>query len=594
MAFTHRQDDEAGGRADSRAADALLARVARASAGRTTGILVCSAGAAAASLAVPAVLGTTLDLLLDRAPGAGPMLAAAAALAAAEVVLGACTALLSGTVGARSTALLRRRAVDGLLGTSPSEAARHSPGEVATRLSANAAEAGAAPAAAAQVAAAALAPVGALAALVLIDPWTALAFTAGLPLLVLLLRSFARRSTESVGRYLRVQAAIASRLTDALGGARAIAASATVDAERDRVLRPLGALSTAGRGMWTVHGSAMARSGVLMPLLVTVVLAVGGLGLAAGRLSVGDLLAVSRYASLAAGLGAVAEPLGALVRGRTAARRVDSVVRAPSLLYGRSELPADGPGTLELRGVQVRRGEARPLRGVDLRVPGGLTAAVVGRSGAGKSTLAQVAGRLADPDEGEVLLDGVRLDRLTEAGLRREVGYAFERPHLTGATVAEAVAAGAEAVSAERVRWAARAAGADAFIRTLPQGYATPLDEAPLSGGELQRLGLARAFAHAGRLLILDDATSSLDTATERQVDRALTHRVRPGTRLVVAHRLSSAARADLVVWLEEGRVRGVGPHRDLWHDPEYRAVFGHADAEGAASPRRPAEGRPV
>ncbi|MDA2804239.1 ABC transporter ATP-binding protein [Nocardiopsis suaedae] len=579
MALTDRHDD--GGGTAARSADVLLARVARASAGRTAGILVCSAGAAAASLALPAVLGTTLDLLLDRAPGAGRMLAAAAALAAAEVVLSACTALLAGIVGARSTSRLRCGAVDGLLSTSPSEAARFSPGEVATRLSANAAEAGATPAAAAQVASAALAPVGALVALVLIDPWTALAFTAGLPLLVLLLRAFARRSTESVGRYLQVQASIASRLTDALGGARAIAASATVDAERDRVLRPLGALSTAGRGMWAVHGSAMARSGVLMPLLVTVVLAVGGLGLAAGRLSVGDLLAVSRYASLAAGLGAVAEPLGALVRGRTAARRVDALVRAPSLRYGTSELPPGGPGTLELRGVRVRRGQAQPLRGVDLRVPGGLTAAVVGRSGAGKSTLAEVAGRLADPDGGEALLDGVRLDRLAEAELRREVGYAFERPHLTGATVAEAVAAGARTASAEQVRSAARAAGADAFIRTLPQGYATPLDEAPLSGGELQRLGLARAFAHAGRLLVLDDATSSLDTATERQVDRALAHRVRSGTRLVVAHRLSSAARADLVVWLEEGRVRAVGPHEDLWHEPEYRAVFGRAEDAG-------------
>ncbi|MEV7562232.1 ABC transporter ATP-binding protein, partial [Streptomyces sp. NPDC089795] len=131
-------------------------------------------------------------------------------------------------------------------------------------------------------------------------------------------------------------------------------------------------------------------------------------------------------------------------------------------------------------------------------------------------------------------------------------------------------------------RTAARAAGADAFVRRLPEGYDTALADAPLSGGELQRLGLARAFCRAGRLLVLDDAMSSLDTLTARQVERALVHDVRPGTRLVVAHRVSSAARADLVVWLDAGRVRATGTHTELWPDPDYRAVFG----EGAAPER--------
>lgn len=104
-----------------------------------------------------------------------------------------------------------------------------------------------------------------------------------------------------------------------------------------------------------------------------------------------------------------------------------------------------------------------------------------------------------------------------------------------------------------------------------------------MSGGEVQRLGLARAFCHAGRLLVLDDATSSLDTVTAREVERALAHRIRPGTRIVVAHRLSSAARADLVVWLEDGRVRAVGSHGELWqHEPAYRAVFGADGTAGA------------
>ncbi|MFD3688492.1 ABC transporter ATP-binding protein [Nocardiopsis sp. NPDC058631] len=565
----------------TRSADALLARVTRASAGRTAGILLCAAAAAAASLALPAVLGLTLDLLLQGHPDAGRALAATVALTAAEVALGAAVALLAGTVGARSTAWLRLRAVRRLLAAAPRDASRFSPGDVATRLSVNATEAGAAPAGAAQIAASVLAPAGALVALFVIDPWAGLAFVLGLPALVLLLRSFAHHSSDSISRYQRVQSLLATRLTDALGGARAIAAAGTVDEERARVLLPLGELGAEGRRMWSVHGSAMARSGVLMPLLTTAVLAVGGFGLADGRISVGDLLALSRYAALAGGLGSVAGPLQALVRGRTAARRVDALLGVPPLTHGRAKLPPDGPGTLELRGVGVALDGVWVLRGVDLRVPGGLTVAVVGRSGSGKSTLGAVAGRLTAPDEGEVLLDGVPLGAVAADVLRREVGFAFERPSLQGDTVGDAIASGAETAPVERVRSAARAAGADDFVRALPRGYATPLDEAPLSGGELQRLGLARAFAHAGRLMILDDATSSLDTATERLVDRALACEVRPGTRVVIAHRLSTAARADLVVWLEGGRVRAVRTHAELWRDPDYRAAFGHGDAPG-------------
>lgn len=574
------------GNSVARSADALLARLTWASAGRTTGILLCAAAAAAASLALPAVLGLALDRLLEGHSDAGRALAMAVALTAAVVVLDAAVALLAGTVGARSTAWLRLRAVRRLLAAAPHDVSRFSPGDVATRLSVHATEAGAAPASAAQIVAAVLTPVGALVALFVIDPWTGLAFILGLPLLGLLLRSFARHSSDSVSRYQRVQSLIATRLTDALGGARAIAAAGTMDGERARVLHPLGELNTQGQRMWSVHGSAVARSGVLMPLLITVVLAVGGLGLAYGRISVGDLLAVSRYAALAAGLGAVAGPLGALIRGRTAARRVDALLRLPALSHGRRELPPEGPGTLELRGVGVNLGGAWVLRGVDLRVPGGQTVAVVGRSGSGKSTLGAVAGRLTAPDEGEVRLDGVPLDTVAADVLRREIGYAFERPSLQGATVGDAIASGVETAPGERVRAAARAAGADAFVRALPRGYATPLGEAPLSGGELQRLGLARAFAHAGRLMILDDATSSLDTATERQVDQALAREVRPGTRVVVAHRLSTAARADLVVWLEGGRVRAVRTHAELWRDPDYRAVFDHTGASDGRGSR--------
>ncbi|WP_066952677.1 ABC transporter ATP-binding protein [Streptomyces lushanensis] len=576
---------------------APLIGAARHSAGLTAAVFLCSALSAGASLVLPAAVGRTLDLLLDHDGGAGYWLLLCTAAITAEVLLDALVALASGTANARSTAWLRVKGLTRLLAAPPEQGSRLSPGDTAARLTANATEAAAAPVTAASLAASLLAPAGAIVALLLIDLWTAAAFLVGLPLLFVLLRAFTRDSSDSIARYQSVQSGIASRLVEALGGARTIAAAGTTERELARILAPLPELDVQGRRMWRVHGRALARGGVLMPLLTTGVLAVGGARLASGAISVGELLAASRYAALAAGVGATAEFLGALVRSRSAARRTAELLDLPALAHGTASLPPDGPGTLRLRGVRVVREGRTLLSDIDLEIPGGSSAAVVGRSGAGKSLLAAVAGRLTDPDEGSVLLDGVPLAAVGREQLRREVGYAFERPALWGETIGEALACGAERVSRDRVREAARAAGADAFVRLLPRGYDTPPREAPLSGGELQRLGLARAFAHAGRLLILDDATSSLDTVTERQVERALAQDVRAGTRLIIAHRLSSAVRADLVIWLEEGRVRAMGPHAELWRFPAYREVFavpGPVSAPGPAPERSAPSVRPL
>jgi ATP-binding cassette subfamily B protein len=155
------------------------------------------------------------------------------------------------------------------------------------------------------------------------------------------------------------------------------------------------------------------------------------------------------------------------------------------------------------------------------------------------------------------------------------VGYGFEHPILFGETVADAIAFGATAPSRQEVVDAARAARADDFIRRMPAGYATPLAHAPMSGGEVQRVGLARTFAHAGRVVILDDVAASLDTVTEHHIRQVLTGALANRTRVIVAHRASTAASADLVVWLDGGRVRATAPHAQLWFDPAYRALFG-------------------
>ncbi|MFD9395114.1 ABC transporter ATP-binding protein [Streptomyces sp. NPDC060000] len=559
----------------------LLGSATRHSGSRCVALALVSVAATGAGLLLPAALGRALDLLLTHGPATRWVLCCAA-LVLLLALLDAGETVLAGTLDARTTAFLRRRIIGHVLAVGPRATDRFGAGDLVARVVGSAAQAGTAPGARAALLAALAGPVGAVAALALIDPWLAAVLLTGAPVLTLLLRSLARDTSACVADYLRAQGRIAAALTEAVGGARTIRAAGTTARDTARILRPLPELSRAGRGMWRVQGRAAARATAVAPLLHLGVVAVAGLLLTRHRLSPGDVLAASRYAVLATGVGVMVGQLSGLVRSRTAATRLGEVLTEPAPPYGDRGLPPDGPGRLELRGVTARRGDRTVLDRVDLVVPGGTTLAVVGRSGAGKSLLAALAGRLADPDGGEVLLDGVPLSALPRTELRAAISQAFDRPALLGTTIEDTVSLGH--ASPARVREAARTARADDFVRRLPDGYATPCADAPHSGGEAQRLGLARAFAHGGRLLILDDALSSLDTITERQVTQAVFGRTTTATRLVVAHRASTAARADAVAWLDGGRVRALGTHAELWRTAGYRAVFGTGAGTGVTT----------
>jgi ATP-binding cassette subfamily B protein len=327
-----------------------------------------------------------------------------------------------------------------------------------------------------------------------------------------------------------------------------------------------------------------AQDGLLVALLEIAVLAVGGLELAHGRISPGELMAAAQYVLLGATMASALSAVSAVARARAAAGRVGELLREPAPADGDESL-GPGAGRLELRNVTVRRNGTELLRGVNVTVSAGELLAVVGPSGAGKSLFAALAGGLIDPDDGEVLLDGVALARLSRDELRSAVGYAFERPGLVGDTIAQAIALGTCEPPTRELIAAARAARADEFVRRLRRRYRTQLAAAPMSGGELQRLGIARAFAHAGRLLVLDDVAASLDTVTERHISRVLLGPLGDRTRIVIAHRASTAARADRVAWLQDGSVRAVGAHGELWRLAGYRALFGAA-AEGAPDVR--------
>jgi ATP-binding cassette subfamily B protein len=539
----------------------------------------------AISLALPTVLGHAVDAVVAGAAagdgtnsggigtadggGDGHWLAWTAGLIALSVCVNLVDVYAGAICVADVTVWLRQRLIAHLLAVGHRGAGRFDTGDLVSRLTSNATEAAAAGPSVVTVGAAIVPPVGSLVFLALIDWWVAVAFLAGVGLVALVLAAFTRRTSSVMGRYQDAQGRLAGRLSESLAGARTIAAAATAEQEERRVLSSLPQLHEYGMRTWRVLSRSGGQAALVGPLVQIAVLAAGGVALVRGRISAGELFAASQYASLGAGLGGLTGVLGRLARAKAGARRAEEVLTEAVLGYGRRALPA-GPGTLELREVTVRRGGTPVLDAVSLTVPGGAEVALVGPTGAGKSVLAAVAARLLDPDDGVVLLDGVPLRELHHDVLRAAIGVAFERPVLLGRTVGDAISAGRDP---RLVLPAATATRAHDFVSRLPDGYNTVLADAPMSGGEAQRLGLARAWP-AGRLLVLDDATSSLDMVTEMQVGRALSWYHGRSTRLVVTHRAAVAARAHMVVWLAAGRIRAVGPHQWLWEDPEYRAVF--------------------
>ncbi|MGH8574525.1 MAG: ATP-binding cassette domain-containing protein, partial [Gammaproteobacteria bacterium] len=338
-----------------------------------------------------------------------------------------------------------------LVAIGPAATRRFEPGDLTTRVTRNANEAGQIGVTAVMIGAGLIPPVGGIVALGLIDPWVGLTALVGLVAMAGLLRIFVRDNSETIGDYLHSQGQIAARLLDALAGARTIAAAGSIERERGRILQPLRGLRTHGARMWHNQVRVASQSAMIGPLLQLVVVGVAGLGVVAGRLTVGELYAASRYAVMAAGIGSAVGFFNKLSRARAGGQRAAEVLTEPVTPYGAATLPdtsgagrrAGGGahhnrgGRLEFRGVRVSIAGEVVISGLDLIVPAGATVAVVGESGAGKSVLAALAGRLTDPEQGQVLLDGVALPELSREQLRGAVGFAFERPALVGDTIEE-------------------------------------------------------------------------------------------------------------------------------------------------------------
>jgi ATP-binding cassette subfamily B protein len=224
------------------------------------------------------------------------------------------------------------------------------------------------------------------------------------------------------------------------------------------------------------------------------------------------------------------------------------------------EVPA---GRVEYRDVSFRYGGGQPvLNGVTFTIEPGTKLALVGESGEGKTTIANLLLRFYEPTSGSITIDGVDIATATQASLRRNIGVVFQEPALFSGTVAENIGYGQESPDPERIVAAAKAANAHDFVERLPKGYETEIGErgVKLSGGQKQRVAIARALMKNPPILILDEATSSLDSKAEREVQDALERLMHGRTTLIIAHRLSTIQNVDVVVGIRQGAVAEMGP----------------------------------
>jgi ATP-binding cassette subfamily B protein len=309
---------------------------------------------------------------------------------------------------------------------------------------------------------------------------------------------------------------------------------------------------------------------LLSTLSTSVVLAYGGYLYFQGNLTLGTLIAFVAYlANFFDPVQQLSQLYNTFLAATAALDKIFEVLDTRPSLTDRQGATELGPirGDVDIDGVVFGYGTGEDvLHGVDLHAAAGQTVALVGHTGAGKSTLVKLLARFYDPRAGAIRIDGHDLRDVTSASLRGQLGIVPQEGFLFAGSVRDNIAFGRPEASLEDVKAAARAVGADGFIERLPQGYDTRLAErgSLLSIGQRQLVAFARALLANPRLLILDEATSSVDIATEGVIEEALSRLLAGRTAFVVAHRLSTIRRADLIVVLEHGRVLEQGTHDEL------------------------------
>jgi ATP-binding cassette subfamily B protein len=408
-------------------------------------------------------------------------------------------------------------------------------------------------------------------AMFVIQPVLALIALAPVPFVVLVAFRYGRRSRPAMQEVQQRIAELTAVAEENVSGVRVVKAFAREELQLERFRHQTGRVFD--QAMYTTRLQARYAPliGFLPYLGLAAILLVGGRAAISGSIDLAVFTAFYGYVLMLTGpMRTLGYMLGAAQRATASGARIFQVLDREPAIVAQADAPPlpAGRGRVELRGVSLEYdGAVQPaLAGVDLTVEAGRTVALVGGTGSGKTSLVSLLPRLYDVSAGAVLIDGADVRSVDPTSLRREIAVVTDDPFLFSATVHDNIAYARPDATRAEVEQAARRAHADGFVRELPDGYETRIGERglTLSGGQRQRIAIARALLANPRILVLDDATSSVDASTEQEIKQALAEVMEGRTTFVIAHRLSTIALADEIVVLERGQVVAQGTHDEL------------------------------